>query len=138
MSIGNRLKYLLKLLGVNQENFAKKLKTNAGTVSNWIHDRKKISNSYLLFIEEKYHVNIEWLQTGKGDIFTPDIEQKQIDEMIQRNLDWVEKFGNDILKGKIKYTKAVKEKVKFIIQMQDRLFKELEELGIKVEDEDEK
>ena len=66
---GERLKLLIKKLGMNQEKFSKKLGLSQASVSKWINNSRQISPSHLQLIHEKFNVSLDWLQYGKGEMF---------------------------------------------------------------------
>jgi len=74
MEIGARLVELIKTLGINRAQFARDINVTQGNISDWINDKKpsKPSVMALAKIKEVYNVNINWLLTGEGLIFTPD------------------------------------------------------------------
>jgi len=74
MEIGARLVELIRLLGINRAQFARDIDVTQGNLSDWINDKKpsKPSVVALAKIREVYNVNINWLLTGEGVMFSPD------------------------------------------------------------------
>lgn len=70
---GNRIKFVRNQHNLTQEQFAEALgtvegvKVSRGAVGNWERD-KGISRANLAAISEKFHVPMNWLETGKGDL----------------------------------------------------------------------
>lgn len=68
--MNERIKYLRKLLGLSQADFAYKIGVNASTIYGWEHD-VKIPEAKLNEICRAFKINKNWLITGKGDPDTP-------------------------------------------------------------------
>jgi len=73
MEMRNRLEMLINVLGIKRSDFARAINVTQGNVSDWINDKKpsKPSSTALARISEEYNVNLNWLITGKGDMFLP-------------------------------------------------------------------
>ncbi len=71
MEMRKRLELLVNALGIRRSEFAKRINVTQGNVSDWINDKKpsKPSSTALARISEEYNVNLNWLITGKGDMF---------------------------------------------------------------------
>lgn len=75
--VGERLKYLLNILGISQEKFANDIGIKQGTVSDIIRGKtKNISLPIARLCNFLYGVNPTWLLTGEGDMFLPGREPK--------------------------------------------------------------
>lgn len=68
--IGERLKILLKELGISQRQFAMKINLDAGYFSRIMQGKVNPPDRILLLIENVFHVNKNWLEHGEGDIFS--------------------------------------------------------------------
>jgi len=57
----------------NKKNirFAEEIGTSSTNVSDWVKGRKKPSAAVQNYIAEKYGINLEWLQTGEGEMLDP-------------------------------------------------------------------
>lgn len=66
---GSRLKEFRKALSLTQIEFAKKLNVSNGHVSDLEKDRKNITESLLKLLNYEFKLNINWLITGKGEMF---------------------------------------------------------------------
>lgn len=64
-----RLLILLKQLNLSQRQFAEGICLDPGHFSRIIQDKAIPSKRILLLIENIYHVNRMWLETGEGPIF---------------------------------------------------------------------
>lgn len=73
MSTGERLKKLIKEIGVKNSEFAESIGLSSGGLSDIISGRNKgISNPVVKAIQYKYNVNPTWLLTGEGGMFLSD------------------------------------------------------------------
>lgn len=79
---GDRLKDLRKSLSIKQGDFADKISTTQGHISDIENGRKSLSDRTIkLICLENWNgktVNEEWLRTGKGEMFSPLDRQDQI------------------------------------------------------------
>ena len=64
-----RLSESIRLLSLNKTKFAKEIGVSSGNLTDWIKGRTKPTAEVLVRIHEKFNININWLLTGKGDIF---------------------------------------------------------------------
>lgn len=84
-----RLKQLRKAIGLNQQEFAEKLKIGRSTIANYEAGTREPIEAVISLICKTWNVNENWLRTGEGEMF---IEADQKDE-IQRMVD--EMLAND-------------------------------------------
>lgn len=79
---GERLKQLRSKLGIRQGDFAKKISTTQGHISDIENSRKNLSERTIkLICLENWNgktVNEEWLRTGEGEMFVPAPEEDEI------------------------------------------------------------
>lgn len=68
--ISERLKILLNELKISQRQFAHKINLDPGYFSKILHGKVTPPQRILLLIENVFHVNKQWLEEGKGSIFT--------------------------------------------------------------------
>ncbi|KPA15727.1 Helix-turn-helix type 3 domain protein [Candidatus Magnetomorum sp. HK-1] len=69
MILQERIQLIQKKLGLTQSEFAKKLKTPQGTVSDWYNRGVTPRTDKLQFLVEEYSVNPDFLLRGQGKIF---------------------------------------------------------------------
>lgn len=90
MTDGERIKELRKALEIRQGDFAKKLSTTQGHISDIENGRKNLSDRTIkLICLEDWNgrtVNEGWLRTGKGEMFVEMSEDEQIAEFVGRTL----------------------------------------------------
>lgn len=83
--IHERLKVLLKELGMSQRQFAKKINLDAGYFSRIVQGKVRPPDRILLLIENIFQVNKKWLESGEGEMFSHQgmsIAKKQVLESI--------------------------------------------------------
>ena len=56
---------------LSQKEFAEKLGTSQGVISDIEHGRKGISRNVLLALGTEFNINATWVLTGEGDMFLP-------------------------------------------------------------------
>lgn len=78
----NRLKQIRKKLGCNQNEFAEKLGISVSNISSYEAGRRNPSDAVINLICEKFSVNKEWLETGKGEMFIQKTENEKIAEFL--------------------------------------------------------
>lgn len=90
MTDGERIKELRKALEIRQGDFAKKLSTTQGHISDIENGRKNLSDRTIkLICLEDWNgrtVNEDWLRTGEGEMFIETSEDEQIAEFVGRAL----------------------------------------------------
>lgn len=77
MSIGKRIKELRTHLKVTSSFLAKELGIPVRTIGSYERDEAQPGTKFLNALIEKYHVNINWLITGKGNKFVS--EKMEVD-----------------------------------------------------------
>lgn len=69
METANRLKKLRNILKLSIDKMAEELETNNYKIRDCENKKQKISNDLLEKIGIIYNVNLNWLITGKGEMF---------------------------------------------------------------------
>lgn len=68
--MGNRVKILLKNIGISQKKFAESIGLSPNSITEVVSGRvQNFSLEILSIISRLYNVNLHWLLTGEGDIF---------------------------------------------------------------------
>lgn len=72
-SINERFIELRKACRKNQSEFAKVLGLSRSGVTSIETGQRKVTEKHLIMLDnwDEYNVNIEWLRTGKGEMFLP-------------------------------------------------------------------
>ena len=76
-----RIKELRKMLNITQKEFATKIGLKPSTLSDIEHNNCGISERVIIAICAKFHVNENWLRTGKGNVFIE--EDKKFNEFFE-------------------------------------------------------
>lgn len=69
MSIGERVRFLRKELGLNQSQFAEKIGLKQAAIGLYENNQRGVADRIILLICEKYGVREEWLRNGTGEMF---------------------------------------------------------------------
>lgn len=64
----NRIRELRNSLSLNQEEFGEKLGVSRSVIVNAELGRAKLNDLFVRHIADVYHVNLVWLETGKGEM----------------------------------------------------------------------
>jgi transcriptional regulator with XRE-family HTH domain len=89
VSINVRIKAVRKALGLSQRAFCKGIFLSQSFYAQIESGTKKANERIYELISSKYHVNKDWLLTGKGEMFSgpaPDVDLEQLIE-IYKELD---------------------------------------------------
>ena len=128
-----RLKKVRKHLGLSQAQLAKELGIKQGSYSAIESGNTNLTQSLLIILEYRYSINTNWILTGEGEMFNK-VNRSNIKEHILEQMESIQKYGDDIISGKIEYTPEVEKKVESILEMQKHLLKELRSMGTEKED----
>ena len=69
MNINEKLSIIFKSLNINQTSFAKSLGISVGNISDIMNAKINPSSQSLQKMAEVYHINLNWLLTGDGEMF---------------------------------------------------------------------
>ena len=121
----DRLKELRKELGLNQEEFASKLKIGRSTIANYEAGTREPIASVISLICQLWNVNEIWLRTGQGDMFVKisrdDELLRLIDESMTENLgDLKRRLALAIMKLTPEQMKICTEWIKDTFNLVDR------------------
>lgn len=126
-----RLKTLRKSLGMTQIEFAEIINSSNGHVSDMEKGRKNITESTMDLLELKKNVNIDWLRTGKGEMFNELPEEDEVAAYVSELLEDDE--GNplyDIIKEIMHtYSELTPKSQEVIRDFSAQLLKNLKEKG---------
>lgn len=76
--MNERLKEIRNALGIKQGDFARKISTTQGHISDIENGRKELSDRTIKLICLEFNVNENWIRTGQGDMF---IQMDRDDEL---------------------------------------------------------
>lgn len=107
---GERLKLLRQALGIRQGDFASKISTTQGHISDIENGRKNLSERTIKLISlenwDGKFVNEEWLRTGNGEMFKERLPQDEVASYVE---DLLESDGNPFYEVIIGMMKAYYE-----------------------------
>ena len=81
MTVNQRLALVRKMLKLTQREFAEKISVATGFVASMEIGDRKVNPRIMKLISSMFNVNLQWLETGDGEMFYTDTEQ-EIDEII--------------------------------------------------------
>ena len=74
IEVGKRLKEVRVALSLKLEELSKKTGLSKSAISYMENGTKKPSSVYMYELSKQFNVNINWVLTGDGHMFKPDIE----------------------------------------------------------------
>lgn len=104
---GERLKSVRKKLRLSQSEFGEALKINASAISQMENDHIKPSLDTLIMLSKQFNVDLHWLITGKGKMFTMGGDKPSGDT--SRNLIKIKQFLSEELMGLVKQKEGALE-----------------------------
>jgi len=81
MTVNERLALVRKTLDLTQREFAQKISVTTGFVGSMEIGDRKVNPRIMKLISSIFNVNLQWLETGEGEMFYADME-KEIEEII--------------------------------------------------------
>ena len=126
-----RLKALRKALKMTQVEFAEIINSSNGHVSDMEKGRKDITDSTMDLLELKKNVNIDWVKTGRGEMFNELPEEDEVAAYVSDLLeDDVENPLYDIIKEIMHtYSELTPKSQGVIRDFSAQLLKNLKEKG---------
>lgn len=89
MDIKDRLQSFINELGIRQSEFAKAINATQGNVSDWLNRKKTSKPSALAMarISEIYNLDLNWLITGRGEMFFKALDASLLEEGKSKSLE---------------------------------------------------
>ncbi|MCF7861581.1 helix-turn-helix domain-containing protein [Candidatus Woesearchaeota archaeon] len=89
MDMKDRLVAFINVLGIKKSEFARAIEVTQSNVSDWVNRTKpsKPSSPAMARINEMYGLNLNWLITGKGEMFIPGADGKLNQDGKKKNLE---------------------------------------------------
>ena len=81
MTVNERLAYTRKTLKLTQREFAEKISVATGFIASMEIGDRKVNPRIMKLVSAIFNINLQWLETGKGEMFYTDTE-KEIEEII--------------------------------------------------------
>lgn len=126
-----RLKALRKALKMTQVEFAEIINSSNGHVSDMEKGRKNITDSTMDLLDLKKNVNIDWVKTGRGEMFNELPEEDEVAAYVSDLLEDDEKNPlYDIIKEIMHtYSELTPKSQEVIRDFSAQLLKNLKEKG---------
>lgn len=83
-AIGKRLREFRMNNLLNQKQMARGLDVDQGELSRWEKGKTLMGTKYLCLLAIEYHLSIDWLFTGEGDMFRTKIAKLLTDRVAER------------------------------------------------------
>lgn len=81
MTVNERLSMARKALKLTQREFAQKISVATGFIASMEIGDRKVNPRIMKLVSSIFNVNLQWLETGEGEMFYTDTE-KEIEEII--------------------------------------------------------
>jgi len=78
--IGTRLREIRKQMGFTQQDFSNVLRTSSGFISEVESAKKQPGVDLLLSLKRNWNISIDWLLTGRGNMFDGNTPQKTTED----------------------------------------------------------
>lgn len=118
IEVGKRLKDVRRTLRLTLDEISKKTGLSKSGISYMEIGNKKPSSVYMCELSEQFNVNINWVLTGKGSMFKPEVALNlkfgEDNEIIQELIFYIENISfarHDILRYFHKFKRDNKEVV---------------------------
>lgn len=127
-----RIKKIRESLNLSQKEFAQELGVISTAISKYERGEVKPASDFLDKLYRKFHVNLNWLISGKGQMFLVSKEKPKSDFDIQKNSavkDLIDNLSHSphIYQALSQLVQAVKEDSMAINELSEILRKSLEE-----------
>lgn len=100
-----RLKILLRELGISQRQFALQIGIDAGYFSRILSGKAIPSSKILLLIESVFNVNKEWMENGSGEIFS----SKRVPAVKKQILQTLDELSEEQLRAVLAFIKYLSD-----------------------------
>lgn len=104
IEIANRLLFFRESLKIAQKDVAKGSKSSQGHISEMEKGLKSIQPRVILFLAERYGLNVDWLFTGRGEM--------QLGELVQEPAAVYRSRGESRLEARVAALEAELKKLK--------------------------
>jgi transcriptional regulator with XRE-family HTH domain len=81
MTVNERLALARKTLKITQRELAEKISVTTGFIASMEIGDRKVNPRIMKLVSSIYNVNLQWLETGEGEMFYTNTE-KEIEEII--------------------------------------------------------
>ena len=84
MSINERIKAVRKYTGLSQTDFAERLGTTRGVITNLEFEKTTPNDPFIKLICREFNVSEDWLRTGEGEMMQKLTRNQEIAEFMGR------------------------------------------------------
>lgn len=84
MNINERIKAVRKHVGLSQTDFAERLGTTRGVITNLEFEKTTPNDPFIKLICREFNVSEEWLRTGEGEMMQKLTRNQEIAEFMGR------------------------------------------------------
>ena len=79
--MNERIKSLRLALGLTQKEFGERIGVKQTSVAGWENTLRNPTSAIIKSMCQEFHVNEEWLKTGKGEMFQTLSEDEEFDQI---------------------------------------------------------
>ena len=129
LSVNQRLKIIRKFLKMKQEHFGSTLGLSQAGYSDIERGKNNISGKVKLMLKREHNINLSWLETGEGEMFTTNIEDNEFDpDQFADEQKLVENLNIEIdrLQKEVKRLTAENNLYVELVRSKDRVIESLE------------
>lgn len=120
MSVGKRIREIRKKINLSQKDFSGTLETTQVVLSRYENESRKPTTSVLNKLNEIYHIDINWLLTGKGEMFITSPDQVTFSGSSCNNVE-IEKLETELSEARTNVSILEKENKELNTQLISRL-----------------
>lgn len=113
-SVNERVRSVMKDLGMSQESFGKSIHRSRSEISNIVYDKVQVKPEIITAICDVHKVNRTWLETGAGEPFKPVDRNEQIASVLGKAIS-----GNDTARDRL---------IRAFSQLPDEMFEQAEKI----------
>lgn len=95
MSISNRLREVMEIKGLNIKSFSEQLNMPYRTLQNYLLHSRDPSAEVLVKVSETLDVNLNWLMSGKGEMFRGSMSESKLNEKEKQLISHYRKMSSD-------------------------------------------
>ena len=132
MTENQRLKIVRKFLKETQADFGASLGLTQAGYSDIERGKNSVSGKIKILLKREHHINLQWLETGEGEMFTATIEDREMDSdklgseqhFFERLQSEIERLQNEVKRLSAEnssYSELVKSKNLIIENLESRI-----------------
>lgn len=132
MTENQRLKIIRKYLKETQEDFGASLGLTQAGYSDIERGKNSVSGKIKILLKREHNINLLWLETGEGEMFTATIEDREMDsdklgneqlffERLQAEIERLQNEVKRLAAENSSYTELVRSKNLIIENLESRI-----------------